>query len=106
MSEPARGEPRVPLSVLEARTHEKQEWRDKWFEQRDRLEAAERRVQGLESALRFYADPDTYFAIGVMGDPPCGEFLDDFENLGGEGNLEDWKPGKRARSVLSEPRQR
>jgi hypothetical protein len=56
-------------------------------------------------ALKFYADPDTYFAIGMFGDAPCGPFLDDFENVGGEGNLEDFRPGKRARAALDAARE-
>jgi hypothetical protein len=63
-----------------------------------------------KSALEFYADPDTYVAIGFFPDPPCGEFMEDFE----EGRLiaaqwqTDWteqspdrgRPGKRARAAL------
>lgn len=50
----------------------------------------------LKLALCFYADPETYFAIGFFPDPPCGEFIDDFE---------EWpqgspKPGKKAREAL------
>ena len=54
------------------------------------------RVAALEETLVFYADPDTYFAIGIFPDPPCGEFMDDFsetEELGA-------KPGKCARVAL------
>lgn len=50
----------------------------------------------LLSALEFYADPETYFAIAMIPDPPNGEFMDDFtetEDLG-------WKPGKLARETL------
>ncbi len=52
-------------------------------------------VREVIEALRFYADPDTYFAIGFFPDPPNGEFMDDFEetHLGA-------KPGKRARAAL------
>jgi len=46
----------------------------------------------LIDALEFYADPDTYFAIGFFPDPPCGEFIEDFD--------EHKKPGARARKVL------
>jgi hypothetical protein len=50
-------------------------------------------------ALGFYADPGTYAAIGFLPDPPCGDFLDDFEDteLGR-------KPGKRARAALAAAR--
>ncbi|NIT77287.1 MAG: hypothetical protein GWN58_22810 [Anaerolineae bacterium] len=49
----------------------------------------------LQQALSFYADPETYFAIGFFPDPPNGEFMDDFSEteLG-------VKPGKRARIAL------
>ncbi len=49
----------------------------------------------LRKALEFYADPETYFAIGFFPDPPNGEFMDDFSEteLG-------YKPGKRARIAL------
>jgi hypothetical protein len=51
----------------------------------------------LHDALRFYAAPDSYFAIGFFPDPPCGEFWDDFEDIEGRP-----RPGKRAREVLAE----
>lgn len=54
------------------------------------------RLHRLEDALTFYADPETYFAIGFMPDRPCGEFMDDFEETPELG----WKPGKRARAAL------
>ena len=50
----------------------------------------------LVEALTFYADPETYFAIAFMADPPCGPFVDDLD----ETELGD-KPGKRARYVLA-----
>lgn len=52
--------------------------------------------QAVEMA-EFYGDPETYFAVGVLGDSPCGEFVEDFDEteLG-------TKPGKRARAFLAE----
>lgn len=47
--------------------------------------------------LSFYANPETYFAIGFFPDNPAGEFMDDFSETGLELGL---KPGKRARDVL------
>jgi hypothetical protein len=49
----------------------------------------------LVRALLFYADPETYFAIGFFPDPPCGEFMRDFGKT-------DYgrKPGERARRTL------
>lgn len=56
-------------------------------------------------ALSFYADVDTYFAISVFADRPCGEFADDFTliqelNEAGEVVYERERPGKRARETL------
>src|SRR4030067_1917109 len=49
----------------------------------------------LVEALAFYADIETYFAIGFFPDRPCGKFMTDFEktDLG-------HKPGKCARKAL------
>lgn len=47
-------------------------------------------------ALQFYADPETYFAIAFIPDPPAGEFMDDFSETICLGR----KPGKTAREVL------
>jgi hypothetical protein len=55
-------------------------------------ESAERREKELREALEFYADPETYFAVGFFPDPPCGEFMDDFDGQ---------RPGKRARAALA-----
>jgi hypothetical protein len=51
-------------------------------------------IQKLIDALLFYADPDTYFAIGFFPDQPCGDFIEDFDDTG--------KPGALARKVLQE----
>lgn len=50
----------------------------------------------LLDAVEFYADPDTYFAIGIFGDSPCGEFIEDVEEIDGA-----VRPGKRARAALA-----
>ncbi len=52
-------------------------------------------IEALEEALTFYADPETYFAIAFLADPPCGDFMADFSQteLGK-------KPGARARATL------
>lgn len=52
-------------------------------------------IEKLARALDFYADPDTYFAVAVVGDPPCGEFVNDFSEVDGE-----MRPGRRAREAL------
>ena len=64
----------------------------------------------LWEALEFYADPDTYFAISMIPDRPCGELMEDFEEPNSKdpvwGNVWDThatpKPGKRAREALNE----
>ena len=47
-------------------------------------------------ALQFYADAETYLAIGFLPDRPCGEFMKDFERTPDLG----YKPGKRARKAF------
>ena len=56
-----------------------------------------RRYAALLEALEFYADPESYVAIGFFPDPPCGAFADDVSDTG-----EQWghRPGKKARAVL------
>lgn len=62
----------------------------------DPLKKLKDKIDKLERALIFYANPETYFAIGFFPDPPCGDFMVDFEICGDHGN----KPGKLARAVL------
>jgi hypothetical protein len=62
----------------------------------------------LKEALEFYAHPDTYFAISFMSEPPCGEFMDDFDIPSEEWSDHDnalgiYRAGKRARAALKEP---
>jgi hypothetical protein len=58
-------------------------------------------------ALEFYADGETYLAIGFFPDPPCGEFMDDFSDVHDteycvmpDIDDVDMRPGKRARAAL------
>jgi hypothetical protein len=68
----------------------------------DQRAALAAEVGRLRAALEFYADPDTYFAIGIFADPPCGEFIDDFSEHGHpEYPAGDMRPGKRAREALT-----
>jgi len=53
-------------------------------------------IRKLRKALAFYADPSTYFAIGIFPDKPCGSFINDFSST--ELNS---KPGKRARKAFN-----
>lgn len=51
--------------------------------------------EGLAASLCFYAAPESYFAVSILTDPPCGDFSDDFsETEFGQ------KPGRRARIAL------
>lgn len=43
----------------------------------------------------FYANPESYFAIGFFPDRPCGDFIDDFSET-----EDGFKPGKQAREAL------
>lgn len=54
-----------------------------------------------KKALEFYADPDSYFAIGFIPDRPCGEFIEDFDEQEDEQGTSA-RPGKRARMALLE----
>lgn len=82
---------------------------DEYIAQRNqemqRATRLEEQNETLREALAFYADPETYFAIAFMADPPCGEFADDFEELDGALGHPDggaWtKPGKRAREAYA-----
>jgi len=60
------------------------------------------KIQKLKDALYFYADPDSYFAIGFFPDRPCGEFMDDFDDKHGFTNYDRPMPGKLARETLLE----
>jgi hypothetical protein len=55
-------------------------------------------IEKLVQVLGFYADPETYIAIGFFPDRPCGRFINDFEELEEFG----YKPGKAARAVLQD----
>lgn len=49
----------------------------------------------LFGTLEFYADVDTWFAVMLMPDPPCGNIVRDY------GYVDDRrKPGRRARIAL------
>lgn len=68
--------------------------------------AAEKREAALREALSFYADPESYFAIALWTDPPCGEFADDLDESYKdmpefETNMEGERPGARARKALA-----
>jgi hypothetical protein len=63
------------------------------------------KIDALVEGLRFYGDPDTYFAIGFSVDRPAGAFEDDLSEVPlfgtdfGSG-FTKIVPGKRARIIL------
>jgi len=62
-----------------------------------------KRLDAAEEALAFYANPETYIAIGFFPDPPCGEFMDDFSDAPmPEYGLTGHRPGKLAREYFAE----
>ena len=62
------------------------------------------RIEQLERALAFYADPGNYFAVSVYGDRPCGPFFDDVgphDDRDLDPDPDDWRHGWYARQVLA-----
>jgi hypothetical protein len=51
-------------------------------------------------ALAFYANPESYHAISIFGDRPCGEFADDMDENHGFDLYDRPMPGSRAREAL------
>jgi len=72
-------------------------------EAEEREQAAHARIEALEAALEFYANPETYHAIAMLGDRPCGEFADDFseDEWTKESGYDRPMPGKIARAALA-----
>lgn len=52
------------------------------------------------SALSFYADQESYHAVGFYFDRPCGGFDEDFEEDHGHPYYDRPMPGKQARAAL------
>lgn len=67
---------------------------------REKIAELQRVVQVKDEALQFYADPGQYHAILVVGDPPCGGFVDDFDSAHGDPLYDRPMPGKTARKAL------
>ena len=86
---------------------------EKLQEQHETIQEQAKRIDELEEALVFYADPDTYFAmsfmvlsdvlngdtgdakVGMVMDPPCGEFAEDISLCGNR-----MRPGRLARQTM------
>jgi len=64
-------------------------------------------VERLKKALEFYANPDNYFALMIIGDSPCGDFINDLDQDYMEftempyDHYERPMPGKTARQALT-----
>lgn len=56
-------------------------------------------MEDLIKALEFYANPETYFAIGLFPDFPCGKFINDIGICTLNG-VKTKKPGALARKTL------
>lgn len=59
-------------------------------------------IARLKEALRFYADPDSYFAILIVPDHPCGAFYADQDQSHSAEFTDRPLPGALARRVLQE----
>ena len=64
------------------------------------LQEAADRLCDYAEALVFYADPETYHAVGFRFDPPTGGFDEDFDELHGHEFYDRPMPGATARRVL------
>lgn len=65
----------------------------------DEAKCGEARCAQLEEALKYYADPNTYFGVGFFIDAPSGGFDEDFDE--GHEDYDRPMPGKRARAALT-----
>lgn len=54
---------------------------DTLFKAAKEIQALETERDALREALAFYADPDTYCAVAVFADPPCGGFAYDVSDV-------------------------
>lgn len=61
------------------------------------IDTAMRLLAEYSQALAFYAEPTSYIGIGLWGDKPCGEFIEDFSY---DNQLDRDVPGKLARQTL------
>lgn len=61
---------------------------------------AARKIEKLEAALNFYADPETYHACTFLFDRPTGGFDDDFSDDHGHEDYDRPMPGTIARDAL------
>jgi hypothetical protein len=57
-------------------------------------------IRQYQEALEFYADPETYFGIGIIADRPTGGFDDDIDDDYEHTDMTGPRPGKLARKTL------
>ena len=57
-------------------------------------------VEAMVDALDFYANPETYHGVLIIGDRPCGDFTEDLDDGHGHPDYRRPMPGTRARRVL------
>lgn len=81
------------LDKRDAELAETRAERGMWWEAAGKLRAENER---LRTALAFYAASDTWFAVMLLGDSPCGDIMSDFDTS--DDGVE--RPGKRARAAL------
>lgn len=67
----------------------------------DTTYSTEQLLQMACDVLEFYADPETYFAVGFFPDPPCGDFVNDLSDDYDHPDMTGPRPGKRARDLLN-----
>jgi hypothetical protein len=58
-------------------------------------------IKKLVSGLTEYADPAFYHGILVMGDPPCGGFIDDVDEDHGDQDYPGYRQGSLARRTIA-----
>lgn len=91
----------MAIALIRSEADVSKRQRDEARAEADRLRALAVR---LRDALAFYADPDTYFAVGFFPDPPCGAIMDDWSTHGTPGYAaDDERPGWVARTALADP---
>lgn len=87
--------PDLPPSPVDLGALHAEASQEEWFEILALIDA----YRIAREALEFYADPGTYFAVAMLGDPPCGPFMDEAE--WSETDDLGWKPGNRARTDVA-----
>jgi hypothetical protein len=73
----------------------------KFAEQNEQIKQLKTDNEVLIEALEFYADPESYWAIMIIGDQPCGEFAEDISDDYEHPAIIGPRPGKTARTALN-----